>query len=154
MMKMAFAQAAAATGQRSPTGSIIPTNKSWKSINLFKPGNQGIQIRLPMDENAELAGLINKDIGSIEDNMLIPFVSGLDRTMIREKLAVIIAHLMETNFEKLCQAMYRLDVSEARFDKAMNENDLQDIPYSIADLVIEREMQKVRTRIMYKKGEL
>jgi hypothetical protein len=50
--------------------------------------------------------------------------------------------------------MYRLDVSEARFDKAMNENDLQDIPYSIADLVIEREMQKVRTRIMYKKGEL
>jgi hypothetical protein len=107
-----------------------------------------------MDENAELTGLINKDIGSIEDNMLIPFVSGLDRTMIREKLAVIIAHLMETNFEILCQAMYRLDVSEARFDKAMHENDLQDIPYSIADLVIEREMQKVRTRIMYKKGEL
>ena len=107
-----------------------------------------------MDENAELAGLINKDIGSIEDNMLIPAGAGLDRTMIREKLALLIAHLMQSNFEKLCQAMYRLDVSEARFDKAMNENDIGEIPYAIADLVIEREMQKVRTRIMHKRGEL
>jgi hypothetical protein len=107
-----------------------------------------------MDENAELAGLINKDLGSIESNMLIPAGAGLDRAVIREKLALLIAHLMQNNFEKLCQTMYRLDVSEARFDKAMHEHDLPDIPYAIADLVIEREMQKVRTRIMYKKGEL
>ncbi|MCU0371203.1 MAG: hypothetical protein MUC31_07300 [Bacteroidales bacterium] len=107
-----------------------------------------------MDENAELAGLINKDLGSIEENMLIPAGAGLDRALIREKLAVLIAHLMQNNFEKLCQAMYRLDVPESRFDRAINENELQDIPYAIADLVIEREMQKVRTRIMYKKGEL
>jgi hypothetical protein len=36
----------------------------------------------------------------------------------------------------------------------MNENALDQIPYAIADLVIEREMQKVRTRIMHKRGEL
>jgi hypothetical protein len=107
-----------------------------------------------MDENDELAGLINKDLGSIGETMMIPAGSGLDRAMIREKLAVLIAHLMESNFEKLCQAMYRLDVPESKFDRAMNENNLPDIPYAIADLVIEREMQKVRTRIMYKRGEL
>ena len=153
-MKTAFVQAAAATGQRSPTGSIIPTNKSWKYINSFKPGKQGIQIRLSMDENAELAGLINKDLGHIEENMMIPAGSGLDRNMIREKLAVLIAHLMETNFEKLCQAMYRLDVSESRFDQVMHEKPVEEIPYAVADLVIEREMQKVKTRMMYKRGEL
>jgi hypothetical protein len=107
-----------------------------------------------MDENTELAGLINKDLGSIEESMLIPIGNEIDRTMIREKLAVLIAHLMESNFEKLCQAMYRLDVPESKFDIAMNGNDLSEIPYAIADLVIEREMQKVRTRIMYKRGEL
>ncbi len=107
-----------------------------------------------MDENEVLAGLINKDLGNIEENMLIPAGAGLDRNTIREKLAVLIAHLMQSNFEKLCQAMYRLDVPESKFDRAMNESALEDIPYAIADLVIEREMQKVRTRIMDKKGEL
>jgi hypothetical protein len=106
-----------------------------------------------MDENEQLIGLINKDLGNSEENMLIP-ASGLDRAMIREKLAFLIAHLMQDNFEKLCQAMYRLDVPESKFDRAMNENPLEEIPYAIADLVIEREMQKVRTRIMHKRGEL
>jgi len=107
-----------------------------------------------MNENEQLVSLINKDLGSLEENMMIPAGSELDRQIIRDKLAFLIAHLMQSNFEKLCQAMYRLDVSEARFDKAMNENELQDIPYAIADLVIEREMQKVKTRMMYKRGEL
>jgi hypothetical protein len=107
-----------------------------------------------MNENEHLVSLINKDLGNLEENMMIPAGSGVDRAVIREKLAVLIAHLMQTNFEKLCQAMYRLDVSEGRFDQAMNENALDQIPYAIADLVIEREMQKVRTRIMHKRGEL
>lgn len=106
-----------------------------------------------MDENEQLAGLINKDLGSPEEGMMIP-VSGLDRNTIREKLAILIAHMMQENFEKLCQAMYRLDVSEARFDRIMNEKPIGEIPYAVADLVIEREMQKVRTRMMHKRGEL
>lgn len=106
-----------------------------------------------MDENEQLASLINKDLGSLEEGMIIP-LSRLDRNAIREKLAILIAHLMQNNFEKLCQAMYRLDVSESKFDQVMNEKPIEEIPYAVADLVIEREMQKVRTRIMYKRGEL
>lgn len=106
-----------------------------------------------MDENQQLAGLINKDVGSLEESLMLP-EGLLDRTVIREKLAILIAHLMQNNFEKLCQAMYRLDVSEAKFDRIMNERSIEEIPYAIADLVIEREMQKVKTRMMYKRGEL
>lgn len=107
-----------------------------------------------MDKNEHLVKLINKDIGSLEENMMIPIGMGLDRHMIREKLAELITFLMQNNFEKLCQAMYRLDVSEAKFDRVMNEKPIGEIPYAVADLVIEREMQKVRTRIMYKRKEL
>ena len=107
-----------------------------------------------MNENEYLVDLINKDIGSIEETMMIPAGMGLERPIIREKLAYLIAYLMQNNFEKLCQAMYRLDVSEKKFDEAMKQDALAEIPYAIADRVIEREMQKVRTRIMYKKGEL
>ena len=105
------------------------------------------------DENEQLASLINKDLGNPEEGMMIP-VSSIDRNMIREKLAIIIGHMMQGNFERLCQAMYRLDVSEAKFDRIMNENPIEELPYAIADLVIEREMQKVRTRVMHKRGEL
>ena len=106
-----------------------------------------------MDENEQLASLINKDVGSLEESLMIP--AGLpDRDSIREKLAILIAHLMQNNFEKLCQAMYRLDVSEAKFDRVMHQLPLEEIPFAISDLVIEREMQKVRTRMMYKRGEL
>lgn len=106
-----------------------------------------------MDENEQLASLINKDLGNHEEGMMIP-VSSLDRNLIREKLAIIISHMMQDNFEKLCQAMYRLDVSEAKFDQVMNEKTPKEIPFAVADLVIEREMQKVRTRMMHKRGEL
>jgi hypothetical protein len=105
------------------------------------------------EENAQLASLINKDFGNPGEELVL--VSDLpDRNNIREKLAVVVAHLMKNNFEKLCQAMYRLDVPEAKFDRVMNELPLEDIPYAVADLVIDREMQKVRTRIMHKRGEL
>jgi len=106
-----------------------------------------------MDENEQLASLINKDLGNQEEGMLIA-LNGLDQNMIREKLAILIEHMMQDNFERLCQAMYRLDVSEAKFDQVMNERTPEEIPHAVADLIIEREMQKVRTRIMHKRGEL
>lgn len=106
-----------------------------------------------MDENEQLASLINKDLGDQEEGMLIP-VSSPDRNMIRDKLAMLIEHLIQGDFEKLCQAMYRLDVSESKFHQIMTEKPTGEIPSSLADLVIERELQKVRTRIMYKRKEL
>lgn len=144
---------AAGTVRRSLTGSIIPIKRSWKFIKISGPGKMAIMMENIAEENEQLAILINKDLGSAEEGLVI--ASGLaDRNAIRQKLAILIAHLMENNFEKLCQAMYRLDVSETRFDRVMNETPLHDIPYSVADLVIERELQKVKTRLMHKRGEL
>lgn len=106
-----------------------------------------------MEENEHLSSLINKDLGIYEENMMIPS-GGLDRDSIREKLAIVIAHLLEHHFEKLLQAMYRLDVSETKFHQVMHGKPPEEIPFALADLVIERELQKVRTRIMYKRKEL
>ena len=106
-----------------------------------------------MDENEQLAGLINKDLGDPDEGLLIP-VSGIDRSEIHQKLSHIMAYLIEHHFERLCQAMYRLDVSERKFHQVMNEKPLGEIPGALADLVIEREMQKIHTRRMYKSGQL
>jgi hypothetical protein len=106
-----------------------------------------------MEETEHLAYLLNKDLGE-ETGGLVFSPGQIDRSIIREQLAHVIARLMQENFERLCQAMYRLDVSEKKFHEAMTELPVEQVPLAIADLVIEREMQKVRTRMMYKRKEL
>ena len=106
-----------------------------------------------MEENEQLAGLINKDFADAGGDLVIS-AGMVERNDIREKLAYVIATMMQDNFERLCQAMYRLDVSEKKFHEAMTEIPVEQVPYAIADLVIEREMEKVQTRLMYKRKEL
>ena len=108
---------------------------------------------IPMEENEQLASLINKDLGDINGSLIISSEIP-DRSIIREQLAFVIAKLLEANFERLCQAMYRLDVSEKKFHEVLHAKPAEEIPYSLADLVIERELQKVKTRMMYRRKEL
>lgn len=128
-----------------------------KSRNLkFGKGSgyEGVvTYRILMEANDQLASLINKDLGEFSGELVVS--SGIaDRNIIREQLAFVIAKLLEKNFERLCQAMYRLDVSETKFHQVLHEKTAEEIPYGIADLVIERELQKIKTRMMYRKKEL
>ena len=63
-------------------------------------------------------------------------------------LTKIIRHLLDNDFERLLNALYRIDVSEEKVNLAMATGD--DVPGQIAILIIEREMQKVITREKYK----
>jgi len=106
-----------------------------------------------MDENEQLATLINKDLGGAGAELVVN--TGItDKSVIREQLAYVISRMMQENFERLCQAMYRLDVSEIKFNEVLTTSSVEQVPYAIADLVIEREIQKVRTRMLYKRKEL
>lgn len=85
--------------------------------------------------------------------MLIP-AGHPELSYLHEKLTLIIGHLLTNNFEKLCNAMYRLDVSERKFHEVLTGSDPAEISSRLADLVIEREMQKVKTRELYRRKEL
>ncbi len=104
-----------------------------------------------MEEFTELAKLINKDLDTHE-GMIIP-AGGPDLDMVKSKLTAVIQYMLLHQFEKLCNAMYRLDVSEKKFHEVLTGSKTEEIASSLADLVIERELQKVRTRIMSRKGE-
>jgi hypothetical protein len=75
----------------------------------------------------------------------------IDLSTLHEKLSMLVAYLMEHDMHRLLNAMYRLDVSEARFHAAMQSDSKQEAAIRIADLIIEREMQKVKTRLHYRK---
>ena len=63
-------------------------------------------------------------------------------------LSKIIRHLLDNDFERLLNALYRIDVREEKVKLAMATGD--DVAEQIALLIIEREMQKVITREKYK----
>ena len=71
----------------------------------------------------------------------------------RLHLIKIIAHLIDTDYHKLTNILYRIDVDELKLKKALLESD-RPISETISDLIIERQQQKIKFREMYKKRNL
>jgi hypothetical protein len=91
-----------------------------------------------MDTAESLVELVNKEL-SLE----LPVKISVSR--LREQLAAYINHLINTDFEKLVYYLYRIDVNETKMKQLLqNQNDnTGDI---IADLMIERQLQKLKSR--------
>ena len=105
-----------------------------------------------MDEkaniNTHLTGLIIKDFNLEED----PFGLLSDGTgEIKKRLREIIDYLLEKDFERLLNAMYRLDINEDRFREVIEGKAGNDVSGVLADMILERELRKVQTRIRYSK---
>jgi organic radical activating enzyme len=106
-----------------------------------------------LEQLEQVRELINKDLDTQDEGMVIPG-GHPELNYLHEKLQLVIEHLLQNNFEKLCNAMYRLDVSERKFHEVLTGSDVSEVCSRLADLVIEREMQKVKTREMYRRKEL
>ena len=65
-------------------------------------------------------------------------------------LSEYIQELIDTDFSKLVNTLYRIDVSEMKIKKALNLSDPKNANRVIAQLIIEREKQKIKTREAYK----
>lgn len=67
------------------------------------------------------------------------------RRLLRKQINFLIDH----QFERLLQAMYRMDVRESDFKAALKLPTGPAIVDKLTDLVLDREMQKVVTRRLY-----
>jgi len=61
-----------------------------------------------------------------------------------------IQDMMENNFEKLSNLLYRIDVNPTKVNECFTNSKLWDIPSELAKLIIERQMEKVKTRNYYR----
>jgi hypothetical protein len=94
-------------------------------------------------ENKELVILINKEL-AVE----LPEKIGMQE--LREKIAGYINRLIQDNFEQLVNLLYRVDVSEAKIKSLLQFQPGTDAGNIIADLIIERQLQKIRSRQQFK----
>jgi hypothetical protein len=67
-----------------------------------------------------------------------------------DKLAAGINQLIETDFSRLVMILYRIDVSEATLKKMLQENPGTNACDLLAKLIVERQLQKQKTRQQYK----
>jgi len=72
---------------------------------------------------------------------------------LRSSLASHINHLINHDFEKLVFYLYRIDVDEARMRALLTHKEGNDAPMLIADLIIERQLQKIKSRTASAKDE-
>ena len=73
-------------------------------------------------------------------------VEGNDPVMLKAALVKKLNELILSDFQKLVNILYRLDVSEPKLKQLLKENKEQDAGKIIAELIIERQIQKMKTK--------
>ena len=73
----------------------------------------------------------------------------MDWETLRTELAKHLEQLITGDFERLVQAMYRLDVDESKFARALSEVGVTSQSKALAAVVLEREVQRIVFRQRY-----
>ncbi|MGH2563649.1 MAG: hypothetical protein ACRDE5_03990 [Ginsengibacter sp.] len=71
----------------------------------------------------------------------------------KSKLISFINDLINKDFSTLVQLLYRIDVNEKKLKERLKQNEKSDAALIIADLIIERQLQKIATKKQYDSSE-
>ena len=77
-------------------------------------------------------------------DLALPDVVTLDQ--LKSSLAAYINSLINTDFNKLVSLLYRIDINEAKLRQLLDNNRESNAGAIITDLIIERQLQKIRSR--------
>lgn len=80
-------------------------------------------------------------------------LSFLEKEDIRVQLVAYINHLLLHDFNRLIQILYRVDVSEQKLKQLLQDNPKTDAAVIISNLLIERQLEKIKTRSMFRKED-
>lgn len=87
----------------------------------------------------ELIQIINKQVD-------IDLSEDISKNELQQKFTVFINKLIVNDFQRLITILYRVDVDELKLKRLLKENAGNNAGEIIANLIIEREIQKIETR--------
>ena len=100
-----------------------------------------------MKEIEELNDLISQE-------MQITFSEKVNSIeQLKDLLALQFNELINTDFNRLIRLLYTIDVDEMKLKRLLDVNKTKNAGEIIAELVIERQLQKIRSRQNYKRNE-
>ena len=94
----------------------------------------------------QTAEIIAKDL-NLSSDFVEPGLESLED--IRKRLEPVIGHLLDHEFERLLQVLYRIDVDEHKVKEVLTYGMPGKIAQEITNLVIERQRQKIIMRSQY-----
>jgi uncharacterized protein YwgA len=90
---------------------------------------------------------INPDlVPAINQSLEISLPDTISTEQLRQDLTAHINELINTDFEKLVYYLYRIDVNESKMRNLLQQREGENAAGLIADLIIERQLQKIKTR--------
>ena len=92
-------------------------------------------------------------IAAINSTFSVALPESISLNNLREELAAYINTLVQSDFNKLVQLLYRIDVNEAKLKSMLKQNSGADAGLIIANLIIERQIQKLQSRKSFKKKD-
>ena len=102
----------------------------------------------------EIVRFVEKDFLSSDNNSLIPSTDFASLEEFRKYLTEKLKFLLDEKFDTLVNILYRIDINEKKLSRLFSGNNRDSIPASLADIIIERQLEKQRLRKLYKEGKL
>ncbi len=106
------------------------------------------------DRLTDLSVFVSKNFEISDSDSLIPAGDFKTLEEFKSYLTDRLAFLLDNKYDALVNILYRIDVPEDKLNELFAKRNRDYIPAALANLIIERSIQKVRFRQKYKKGEL
>jgi uncharacterized protein YwgA len=97
---------------------------------------------------------INKElVPALNASLEITLPDNIPLEELKQKLSLHINHLINHDFEKLVSLLYRIDVNENKIRQLLKQKEGENTAGIIADLIIERQLEKIESRKKSAKNE-
>ena len=93
-----------------------------------------------------MATPVNSIIAGINHSMEMELKENISMDELKNVLSGYIHQLINNNFNKLVSILYRIDVNETKLKELLQDNPAADAGKIIAELIIDRQWQKIKSR--------
>lgn len=102
-------------------------------------------------ESASILKLIVKDFDRPGVDSVISAKDMISMDELKKYLAEKLSYLLEYKYDKLINTLYLIDIDEGKLTSLFASKNRDHIPTKLADLIIERQLQKLHFRKKYKR---
>lgn len=97
---------------------------------------------------SELSKAISKDFSLINSKDLRNYEE------LKNYLTKEIRNLIDKKYDVLISILYRIDIDSRKIEELFSSENKENIPSGLAELIIERQLQKLKFRRLYKEGKI
>jgi hypothetical protein len=109
---------------------------------------------LNKEEIFSIQKFVSKDFVQNDYSSLIPSNDYEKLEEFRKYLTDKIKDMLDKNYNLLINTLYRIDISEKKLAELFSSKNKDSIPDRLADLIIERQIEKIHFRKRYREGSL